>query len=498
MQLPKTGDLLLGKYLLEGPLGEGGMGVVYAASHVLLGQRVAVKLIRPEYAVSRESVGRFLNEARAAACIESEHVARVLDVGMLDGGLPYMVLEYLDGVDLAGALETRGPLPIADVADHLLQAIEAIAHAHAAGIIHRDLKPSNIFLARRPDGTSRVKVLDFGISKITGTGDGAAANITRTNAILGSPAYMPPEQLRDAKSVDHRSDIWALGVVAYELLTGHMPFNADNAVALFAAIQEAEPTSVRQWRADVSAELDAIIMKCLRRLPEDRFASVTELGFALAPFGTGVATTACASSNRILPLSGSSSVSATKSSAKQRKTGGPRGRSVPSTLEGALTVDQRASGRTEAPVSSTLSGPAPSAWRARSRTRVLGTVGVAVGLVVALMVIGAAFGPRIWPRRLADPASASPGASMVATSTTSSASPAAPLPTPPAPSETPGPTASSPRAGPAAIKVPASPPAIAKPRTAPSASPSSASRPSCNPPYDLDEDGKKIWKRECL
>ena len=302
MQLPKPGDTLLGKYVLESSLGVGGMGVVYAARHDMLGQRVAVKLIKPEFAVRAKAVQQFLNEARSAARIQNEHVARVLDVGMLESGLPYMVLEYLDGSDLGKVLYERGRLPVTEAIDYVMQAIEAVAHAHTLGIVHRDLKPSNLFLARRQGGGMQVKVFDFGISKIMGDASDGPANMTKTNAILGSPLYMSPEQLRDSKAVDHRSDIWSFGVLTYELLTGRPPFVADNAVALFAAISESEPASILTARPDVSPELDAAILKCLQRKRDDRFGSVTELAFALAPFGSTIAARSYENTSRIMPL----------------------------------------------------------------------------------------------------------------------------------------------------------------------------------------------------
>ncbi len=304
MELPKAGDLLVEKYLLEGVLGEGGMGVVFAAQHAILGKRVAVKLLLPEVVKQGDAVARFLNEARAISRIENEHVARVLDVGTLDNGLPYMVFEYLDGADLSEVLKERGPLAVADVADYLLQTIEAVAHAHALGIVHRDLKPANLFLARRPDGTARVKVLDFGISKALGGDAASSVSITKTSSMLGSPLYMSPEQLLDSKSVDHRCDIWALGVVAYQLLTDRTPFFGDNAVALFAAIHSLEPKSLRSVREEIAPAFDAAVLKCLRRNPEDRFGSVTELGACLVPFGTAAALTAFTNAKRILPLDG--------------------------------------------------------------------------------------------------------------------------------------------------------------------------------------------------
>ncbi len=303
MELPKIGVQLFGKYIIERTLGEGGMGVVFAARHQLLEQRVAVKVVRPEFMAQLDAVARFLNEARAAARIENDHVARVLDVGTLEGGLPYMVLEYLEGADLAQLLRQRGPLPVAEVADYLLEAIEGLAHAHAAGIIHRDLKPSNLFLARRPDGTSRVKVLDFGISKARRPDGAPHGDMTRTNALLGSPLYMSPEQLRDAKNVDHRTDVWALGVIAFQLLTGKTPFNADNAVALFAAISESDPPRLRDLRPDdtIAPTLETAVLRCLKRRPEERFASVTDVGVARSPHGTIRSQNALERAARILP-----------------------------------------------------------------------------------------------------------------------------------------------------------------------------------------------------
>src|SRR5580693_7216018 len=168
-----------------------------------------------------EYVARFEREARTAVKIKSEHVARVIDVGQLESGSPYMVMEYLEGEDLQGWLEKQGRLPIERAVDFLLQACEAIAEAHAMGIVHRDLKPANLFCIRRPDGTLSIKVLDFGISKAAG----ASMGMTSTQAVMGSPLYMSPEQMGSSKGVDARSDIWALGVILFELVTGRVPFD---------------------------------------------------------------------------------------------------------------------------------------------------------------------------------------------------------------------------------------------------------------------------------
>ncbi len=262
------------------------MGAVYAACHEPLQKRVALKILFDEHVHSPETVNRFFNEARAAAGIESEHVARVLDVGQLETGAPFMALELLDGADLAAVLQQGRRLSVHDVVDWILQALEALAEAHSLGIVHRDLKPANLFLARRRDGTRVVKVLDFGISKFSGLA-GAQPTFTVTSSILGSPVYMAPEQLRNAKSVDARADIWAVGVVLYELLSGNLPFFADNVAELFVAVLEHAPASLQACRPDIPPELEAVVMRCLARDVEARFQDVADLAVALAPFALG-------------------------------------------------------------------------------------------------------------------------------------------------------------------------------------------------------------------
>ncbi|HEX3771721.1 MAG TPA: serine/threonine-protein kinase [Polyangiaceae bacterium] len=283
-----VGALIDGKYRLERLIGKGAMGAVFEAHHELLGRRVALKLIAEEHANNPDAARRFLNEARAAAGIENEHVARILDAARLEDGAPYMVLEMLEGEDLAQILDRanarKEPLGVTKVVDWILQAIEGLAEAHALGIVHRDLKPANLFLARRRDGTSILKVIDFGISKAASPLS-ADPSLTSTRALLGSPVYMPPEQLRDARSVDARADIWSLGVVLYELLSGDLPFYADNVADLFVAVLEGEVPSLRARRSDVPPDLEAVILRCLRREVAERHRDVAELAEALAPFG---------------------------------------------------------------------------------------------------------------------------------------------------------------------------------------------------------------------
>jgi serine/threonine-protein kinase len=276
------GQLIAGKYRVEHVLGEGAMGVVVAAWHIELNQRVAVKLVRPEALTVQDAQERFRREARAAARLRSEHVVRVMDVGVLEGGSPFMVMEYLDGHDLAHELAQRGPLPIADAVGYILQASEALAEAHRAGIVHRDLKPANLFLALLPDGSRVVKVLDFGVSKATTQTPGSLA-LTQDFAMIGSPLYMSPEQMRSARDVDPRADIWALGVILFELLAGRPPFFEASIAELVRVMLEAPP-SLRSFRADVPEQLERAILRCLERDPAQRYADVGVLASTFSRF----------------------------------------------------------------------------------------------------------------------------------------------------------------------------------------------------------------------
>jgi serine/threonine protein kinase len=281
--LPKPGEVLAGKYKIEKIIGKGGMGAVLAAHHEMLGERIAIKFLLGEIAQNPEAVARFNNEAKNAFKIQSEHVCRIMDVGN-ERGMPFMVMEFLNGEDLSQMLEKRGALPVEEAVDYVLQALEAIAQAHAFGIVHRDLKPANLFLHKRSDGSALIKVLDFGIAKASNPfGETGGHNLTSTKSMLGSPLYMSPEQLRSAKSVDARADIWALGVILYELLTGTVPFNGETLGELFIAILEQPPPPVSHKRPDVPQVLSDAVMRCLQRTIDHRFANVAELAQALAP-----------------------------------------------------------------------------------------------------------------------------------------------------------------------------------------------------------------------
>ena len=257
------------------------MGVVVAATHLELDQQVALKFMHEN--VVEVGLERFLREAKAVAKLKSEYVARVMDVGKLDGGATYIVMDYLEGEDLADMLD-RGALPVEQAVDLVLQAAVALAEAHSRGIVHRDIKPRNLFLTRRPDGAPLLKVLDFGISKMpAGEADGSS---TQTGATIGSPSYMSPEQVRSSKDVDARTDVWSLGAVLYQLLTGRLPFVAHTVPDMFVAILHGDLTPASSVAPSVPVALDAVIAQCLAKERAQRFATMAELAQALEPFAS--------------------------------------------------------------------------------------------------------------------------------------------------------------------------------------------------------------------
>jgi serine/threonine-protein kinase len=376
--------VIAGRYAVQRLIGKGGMAVVVAARHLELGGQVALKILDPKIAADEAGTERFFREARAITTIKSEHVVRVLDVGRSEAGLPFFVMELLVGQDL-GQLLASGPLPFHYAVDFVLQASEALAEAHAAGIVHRDLKPSNLFLCQRPDGTPLVKVLDFGISKVTQSENVSSAKLTETQSIFGSPMYMSPEQIRSAKKVDHRTDVWAIGVVLFELLTGHLPFDAENAASALASITADAPKLLRAFRPDAPPGLEAAILHCLEKDVTRRCQSLAELARLLAPFASPIGHLSAARIERL---------------------GAPHAAFVPM----AAASSGRSLGA-ERPTVTAFTHHGSAMPSASSRSPALGIV---LGVGLAVTILGAVFAVRaVGSRGTVTPASASPSSGAV-------------------------------------------------------------------------------------
>ena len=271
------GEIFVDKYRVDAILGHGGMGVVAACTHLALNERVAIKMLRKDVLDDADAVERFMREAQAAVKLKSEYVARVTDVGRSTSNVPYMVMEYLEGHDLGELLDERGRLGMPWAIELTLQACEALAEAHSLGIVHRDVKPTNLFVTWRPDGSALVKVLDFGISKaLTST----AMQLTQTQSLLGTPAYMSPEQMRSARMVDARTDIWSLGTVLYEMIEGRRPFEAESFSEMCVKVAVDPPAPM----TTAPPELQQVVLRCLEKAPEQRYASMADLARDLVPF----------------------------------------------------------------------------------------------------------------------------------------------------------------------------------------------------------------------
>jgi serine/threonine-protein kinase len=258
------------------------MGVVVSAEHVELAARVAIKVLLPHLCGENEAIAQFAREVCAVAKMESEHVARVFDVGTAENGAPFMVMELLEGHDLEGLLHHQGPLPVPLAVEFVLQVCEAMAEAHALGIVHRDIKPSNLFVTRRADGTWCIKVLDFGVSLMTRRPAGRRSSSPA--AVAGSPLYMSPEQIESPDDVDSRTDIWSLGVCLYELISGSRPFSGSTLPAIQGAINTQTPVALRTLRPDVPQGIERIVSRCLERHRYHRYRDVAGLALALLPY----------------------------------------------------------------------------------------------------------------------------------------------------------------------------------------------------------------------
>ena len=497
----REGDIIAGKYRVEDVLGVGGMGVVFGAYHVGLEKKVAIKVLLPEMLVAPGAVARFLRESKAAVRIESEHVARVLDVGTLPNGAPYMVMEFLEGGDLTGWLHQRGPLPVEQAVDFVLQACVGAAEAHGVGIVHRDLKPANLFCVRRSDGQLIIKVLDFGISKMADLTAGSAMSVTKTGSAMGSPLYMSPEQMRSAKDVDVQTDIWAMGVILFELLAGRPPFVSESLPELALQVVTEPAPPLRSFRPDAPAGIENVIFRCLEKDRRARYRNLAELGFALLPFAPARAK---ALVDRIAGIIQSAGLSASA----------PDLPPSPTPIGGSPLTPG-----TAAAVGRTVGLPV------RRRIAVLGTVGVfGAGLVVGVMA---------WTARpvAVSPVAAAPGSAVETTGsawaavsltpalraapsdapTVDAALPPAVIPAaPPAegrlksrPQESALPASRSPSraahvAGPAPAVAISAPTPAAAPPAAPLPVVPQAKPPNCTPPYFIDSAGDRQYKPECL
>ncbi len=292
------GDVIGDKYRIDAVVGRGGMSTVYRATHVQLEQLVAIKVLSPAALVMPEYVARLKREALAATRIRSQHVVRIFDIGELpEHGVPYLVMEHLTGADLAAVLAKRGPLPTRLAVECILHACEALAEAHALGIVHRDLKPANLFLTESVDGSTCVKVLDFGISRMTRRSP--LLPLTDPGTVLGTPSYMAPEQMEASDRVDGRSDIWALGAILYELLVGRPPYGGESLPQIFMRILRSKTPRPSAERSDVGFELDQIVARCLAVEPDERFATVADLAWALSTTGVPHARDSAARISRV-------------------------------------------------------------------------------------------------------------------------------------------------------------------------------------------------------
>lgn len=368
-EVPPSTGLVGGKYRLVKLIGRGGMGSVWEARHVSLGTPSAIKFIEAEYADSHEARSRFDREAKAAATIQSKHAIQVFDHGVTDDGKPYIVMELLTGEALDKRIERLGTLSLQDTARIVLQVSRGLSRAHERGIVHRDLKPENIFIVRNTDDDDEIaKVLDFGIAKIQNSPHNPGiTSSTKTGAVLGTPFYMSPEQARGLRNVDHRTDMWSLGVIAFKCLTGRLPFDGESVGDLLVKICTAPVPIPSHVVPTLPPAFDAWFLRALEREPDRRFSTVMELGEQLSD-AAGV-------TGRPTPAAMGTETMA----AAPAYPGAPRSQ-APS---GVGTPPPHAAGMTAAPFTS--SQPAPGAGSSRRRW-VVGSA--AVGLALAALGTG--------------------------------------------------------------------------------------------------------------
>jgi serine/threonine-protein kinase len=496
----RIGEVLADRYRVESVLGTGGMGVVFAAVDLSGQRRVAIKLLNAAAEQNAEFVSRFLREGRAASRLESDHVARVLDCGTLADGRPYLVTELLEGTDLARLLREQGALDVGYTVDLVMQTCQGLAEAHAAGIVHRDLKPANLFLTSTAAGEPLVKILDFGICKLAN--DDGATSLTAPEQMLGTPKYMSPEQLLASRDIDPRSDVWAVGVILYELLTAHPPFNAPSLVELMNAILGRTPPPLHMLRANVPPALSALALRCLAKSRVERVPDVGQLLHELSPFCSRAQSIALSSTIASQPPAsaatpvnlpqGGTKLLAPNVTAMLTPTG-PR--QPPPHSSGGHAVAATPVGGRVYPV---LPNASPPVAGARAPGSKRGTVWFLVLPCLALAAV-ILVGPRFVPipkRAVPPPPSASippstngPGAAEPA----ASVEPATTIP--PAVTVEPAHAPAAPPSASGSAAPGSSAKAVAPRQKQPSPS---GTDDRCSPPYVISETGKMIWKRECF
>jgi serine/threonine protein kinase len=409
----RENETVAGKYRIGRTLGEGGMGIVVAARHLELDQMVAIKFLRTELAEQSAAAERFRREARAAARIRSPHICRVLDVGTLETGMPFLVMEYLEGCDVSDELAKRGRFPVPEALDYVLQACEALSEAHAVGIVHRDLKPGNLFLESRTDGSRSIKVLDFGVSKSM-FDSAAQLKLTKTASLIGSPLYMSPEQLDAATDVDARADIWALGTILYELIAGRTPFLAETIPQLVNAVVNGTQPSFQQLGIPAPLGLEAVVNRALNKRREDRFTTITEFAQALLPFAASYGA-----------VSVSRRMSLANSAPGMMASGTNRISSSGRVSSGGTDPDLEASRTLVGGALPPLSSGTPSSWQRSPPPSKPNPRAIAIGLALVPILAAVVIAVLYWGGGSSEPVAPVP-----------SARPAAQVPPPPAPDDT--------------------------------------------------------------